>query len=261
MFMKYRLYVDESGTSKYSKSDNIKERYLCLTGIIISEDTNSFFDISWKELKKKFTQDSDFPAIFHYTDVISSKGVFLKLKDEKFCLDFNSSYLSVLENTDFKIISVVLDKKTHFQKYGQSAWHPYHYCFNVLLERYVNFLNDNNGVGDILVESRNPSDNNQLSNAFDIFYKNGTDFLKIDIIKRRLTSKNIKFKTKEAGISGLELADMLATPIKFLILYKYKIIEELSNNFTKKVLETVYSKIRKGGPLNKIKGFGLRLIK
>jgi len=260
--MKYRLYIDESGTHQYNKSDDIKKRYLCLLGVIISADHNRDFIVpKWENLRSIFTEDSDFPAIFHYTDVISATNGFGKLSDEIIRDDFNKKYLEILKDGEFVLCCVVLDKKSHFETYGKSAMHPYHYCLNVLLERYVKFLSSKNGFGDVLAEARGKKEDKLLRSEFSKFYENGTDFLESETIKKRITSHKLKLKTKEARINGLELADMLATPMKFLTLRKANILPQLSNNFTKVVLETVFCKIRRNPFNGSTKGFGIKLIK
>lgn len=261
MDKKYRLYIDESGTHKYSKSEEIKERYLCLNGIIISAESNQkFISPKWEELRSIFTDDPDFPAVFHLSDVIEKVGVFRKLEDETTRVSFNEKYLKILEDGDFTICSVVLDKKEHLSKYGQSAMHPYHYCLDVLLERYVNFL-DNNGYGDVVAEARGKKEDSKLKSEFEHFYNDGTWYIKPSIIQKRLSSKKLKLKTKEARISGLELSDMLVAPMKFLTLHQYNKILELSDNFTKNVIDKIYPKIRRCPyDKTKLRGFGIKLI-
>lgn len=258
----FRLYVDESGTHDYCKSDEIKERYLCLNGVIISAEHNQqYISPKWEKLRGLFTEDTDFPAIFHLTDVMARIGVFKKLEDTEIKEAFNSQYLDILENGDFTLCSVVLDKKEHRQRYGDTAMHPYHYCLNVLLERYVRFLIEHGGSGDVIAEVRGKKEDGKLEAEFRHFYENGTDYLKSDVVQKRLSSKKLKLKTKEARICGLEISDMLATPMKFLTLYKYDRVTSLSDNFTKSVLKSVHGKIRRC-PYNKnrMKGFGIKLI-
>jgi hypothetical protein len=258
---KYRLYIDESGTHKYSNSTDIKERYLCLLGVIISSEHNqNFISPKWEELRNIFTQDADFPPVFHYVDVVSGNNGFGKLSEQNTRETFNQKYLELLKDGEYTICCVVLDKKTHIETYNTSAMHPYHYCLNVLLERYVRFLSSKNASGDVLAEARGKKEDNLLRSEFERFYEHGTSFLEADIVKKRLTSHKLKLKTKEAKIAGLEIADMLATPMKYLTLKKYKKIDALSDNFTKTVLDTVFSKVRKSPFTGSTQGYGIKLI-
>lgn len=65
---------------------------------------------------------------------------------------------------------------------------------------------------------------------------------------------------KAIRICGLELADMLATPMKYLTLKKYGLIDSLSDNFTKTVLEKVFCKVRKSPFSGSSKGYGIKLV-
>jgi len=99
MSKKYRFYIDESGTHNYNNSDEIKERYLCLNGIIISADHNQeFIAPQWEEMRSMFTEDPDFPAMFHLTDVMGKIGLFKKLYDAEVQKSFDEKYLGILEN-------------------------------------------------------------------------------------------------------------------------------------------------------------------
>jgi hypothetical protein len=258
---KYRLYIDESGTHKYSNSTDIKERYLCLLGVIISAEHNQEVLLpKWEELRSIFTEDVDFPPFFHFVDVVNKRNVFSKLFNEEIKEVFNAKYIEILKSSQYVVCCVVLDKKAHNERYGTSAMHPYHYCLNVLLERYVKFLSDENAVGDVLAEARGKREDGLLRSEFSRFYENGTFYLGSEFVQKRLTSGKLKLKTKEARICGLELADMLATPMKFFTLSKCGVITNLNDNFTKKVLDIATCKIRKNPSNGSIDGFGIKLI-
>lgn len=258
----YRLYIDESGTHEYSKFTvvNSKEQYLCLLGVIIEKQHNEIFmRPKWEEIRAIFTDDADLPPSIHCIDMISNKGSFSKLSDPIVRAEFDSKYLSFLKCGEYTICSVVIDKKSHSEKYGISAMHPYHYCFHVLLERYVRFLSDNDAFGDVLAEVRGKKEDRLLSNAFEHFYNVGTNVMSHEQVQKRLTSKSLKLKDKTTRICGLELADMLALPIKFLTLHEFGRHETLSQNFTKQVIEEAKPKIRSNDH-GEIKGYGIKLI-
>ena len=130
---KFRLYIDESGTHNYSISDDIKNRYLGLTGFIISERSNvEVLQPALLELKRMFANDPDELPVLHRTDIVNKRGVFAKLNDKDIEKKFNEKFLYLLKNLDYALCAVVLDKKSHLKRYQKSAFHPYHYCTNVL---------------------------------------------------------------------------------------------------------------------------------
>jgi hypothetical protein len=260
---KYRLYIDESGTHSYAELNSIGGRYLALCGIVISAEHNEgFIQPSFEEIRRMFCDDIDLQPCFHYVDVISKRDYFGKLRNADFQESFNERYLNIIKNGQYIICCIVLDKKTHKERYGDSAMHPYHYCLNVLLERYIKFLGDNNAKGDVMAEARGSKEDDSLKREFVRFYQDGTSFIHKTVIQGRLTSAHLKLKTKESRVAGLELSDMLATPMKFLTLWAFKKHENLSDNFTKEILKECISKIRKGPFLTKAiyKGYGIKLI-
>jgi len=258
---KYRLYIDESGTHSYKRLGSIKERYIALIGIIISKSHNeSFITPKIEELRDIFVIDVDFKPIFHYTDIVSKRLWFNKLNDADIEKDFNQKYLTLFRDGDYKICCVVLDKKTHKDKYGSSAMYPYHYCLNVLLERYVRFLEGKSARGDVIAEARGKKEDRLLKSEFERFYQNGTHQLKSVVVQKYITSPNLKIKTKESRIAGLEMADLLATPMKFLTLKHYKVINKLSDNFSRKVLLVAKNKIRTSPNGSRVTGYGIKFI-
>ncbi len=256
----YRLYIDESGNHSYGCTDSIQGRYLALCGIMFSQFQNeNYIAPKFEEMRSIFTEDVDDRPTFHYTDLINKNGHFAKLNDASVKASFNGIYINFLESSEFTICCIVIDKKAHKERYGQPM-HPYHYCLNLLLERYVQFLRRIDSKGDVMAEGRGGKEDQLLKSEFQNFFNNGTSYLDSDKIQLRLSSKEMKIKTKEARIAGLELADLLATPLKFLTLYQNKVIDKLDDNFSRQVLKLVWPKIR-SAPSGKKNGYGLKLIK
>ena len=259
----YRLYIDESGTAAYGDGlDSVGNRYLALMGVICGKEENEqTLTPKINLIRRLFTDDIDNQPALHLTDIRCKKGKFSRLMDTDVQDVFNTAYFDLLESTEFVTCCVVLDKASHVRKYGESAMHPYHYCLNVLLERYVSFLDSCDGVGDVMAESRGKREDSALQSEYKHFYENGTNFVKSERVQRRLTSVNLKLKPKQAKVAGLELADLLAMPMKYFTLYSYGEIEEFSENFSQRVIEKVYPKIRTHWYRSEVKGYGLKLIK
>lgn len=258
--MKYRLYIDESGTHCYSKSTKIKERYLSLTGIIINlSDYEEDIKPRLLEIKKLFTDDLDNLPILHREDIQNKAGLFKKLDNPDTTKKFDSLLLDLYTNGKFIIITVTIDKTQHFEKYGTSANHPYHYCLTVLLEKYISFL-INKGTGDAMAESRGGEEDMALKEAYKFFYDNGTFFRSNILIQSLLTSKEIKIKPKIRGIDGLQLADLLSLPTKLYVLYAYKITSKLDDNFNLKIMKVIKNKFYRNENTKKGIGYGIKLL-
>ena len=257
---KYRLYIDESGTHNYSSSDNIKKRYLCLCGVIISNEVaESILNPYFFNLKQFIAEDKDELPNFHREDIVGHKECFSKLDNYEIKQKWNDNILWLFCNLDYILCGIVLDKKNHFLMYDRAAKHPYHYCLDLLLERYVFFLNSTGAYGDVVAETRGKKEDKSLTDVFENFYENGTWYLDPKSIQKCLSSRRIKIKSKGQGYWGLELSDLLALAVKLDILQTYGKIDSLDNNFTLKIIHTIQTKYRRNNKGETV-GFGKKLI-
>ena len=250
--------MDESGSHVYkSRKTDVEGRYLCLLGVIIAEEERKkYFNPAWRDLRSLLSDDVDFPTPLHFIDVFNKRGVFNKLAHPATRNIFNEKYMNIISSRNFKICCVVLDKKSHFDKYQQSAQHPYHHCFNFLLQQYLAFLDAVDGVGDIVIESRGKKENTTLCSAYENLYTE-------KYIATRVTSKKLKISKKEELISGLELADMLVTIMKFFVLEQYE-LHTMHDNFSKKVIEELEENrkiISSPQDQRVLKEYGLKLVR
>ncbi len=256
----YRLYVDESGTHHYSDSDDIKKRYLGLTGIIVERDVYADdFQKRIIEIKKLFSNDPDNLPVLHREDIINRQGSFGKLNEPEIEKEFNRLLLDLIKDVDYRICAIVIDKKLHLARYQKSAEHPYHYCLKTMLDRYLHFL-ETRGKGDVMAEARGRVEDTALKQVYQDFYQRGTYFCAPEYIQSFLTSKEIKIKNKDRGIAGLEIADILSLATKLDVLEVYKSIPPLADNFNKRIVFQLQSKYCRNNHNQRIKGYGKKLL-
>jgi len=258
----FRLYIDESGDHHYydysdSKSDDPSLRYLGLMGVIIEKEAYQKTHGDLEALKQKhFVYDPDEPIIFHRTDIIHKKGPFVILKDSNREKEFNIDLINFLKKSNFVIITVVIDKKFHIEKYRKLAFHPYNYALLALLERYCGYLNFWNSRGDVLAEQRGGEEDRNLKNAYASIFLTGTYYRPASFFQRALTSKEIKIKNKKANISGLQIADLLAHPCKQELLCGEGRLGPQGEVFGKNIRGAVKHKYNVQIYSQKIKGYG-----
>lgn len=277
----YRLYVDESGDHRYGKNNTLfttmqfrgktikyphddyielednQKRYLSLTGCIIEKEFyDGTFCIEMETLKKNhFNYDPDDPIIFHREDMVNKRNSFYRLRDPIKEATFNNDFLDFLHNMEYKIITVVIDKKNHIEKYGKTAYHPYHYCLMAILERYCGLLSYLNAKGDVLAESRGGNEDQKLKMAYKELYNSGSKWRSNVHFQSALTSKEIKLKKKNDNIAGLQLADSLAHPLKEYVLIKYGRMSK-QEDFGTVIVKTVKRKFNKHLFNGRIEGYG-----
>lgn len=256
----YRIYIDESGNHNYSKSDDMDKRFLGLTGVIL--DTETYETELYPRIiniKKIFTNDLDNLPVLHREEIMAKSGLFHQLNDPQIRADFDRQLLELIENVEFCICAVVIDKKDHLNKYKESAMHPYHYCLTSMLERYAHFL-EIRGHGDVMAESRGGVEDIQLKKAHENFYFMGTNFKSASYIQALITSHELKLQPKAKAVPGLELADLLALCTKLDVLHTYGVIPPLTENFNKRVISLLQSKYCRGNSNGRIKGYGKKLL-
>lgn len=226
----YRLYIDESGDHTYGKKildtppnsypqlEKDDKRYLGLTGCIFKLDYyRDQFNPKLDSFKKGFF-DPDEQVILHAKDIMQRRGHFHILQNEETAKRFDDGLIDIIKNAEYTIITVVIDKKNHIENYGSIAWHPYHYCLMIMLERYCFLLKKFRAKGDVMAESRGKTEDFELKNRYSRLYSDGTRFKSNTFFQQYLTSKEIKIKPKEKNVAGLQVADILAHPLKKHIL-------------------------------------------
>ncbi len=212
--MKYRIYVDEVGNADLGASLDPNHRYLSLTGVIMElgyVEATVFPKL--EGLKGKyFASHPDEPVVLHRKEVINRKTPFDSLQDPEIERRFSTDLLALLRELDYVVITSVIDKLEHLTRYRVWRFDPYHYCLTVLIERFVRWLDARNAVGDVMVESRGGREDMRLKTTFQELYDKGTDYVKPELIAARLTSRQLKVKSKANNIAGLQLADLIAHP-------------------------------------------------
>src|SRR5712691_9673111 len=212
--MKYRLYVDEVGNSDLGASRDPNHRYLSLTGVILAldyVDTTVFPAI--ENLKRQyFGSHPDDPVILHRKELLNGKYPFESLRDNALRRDFDRDLLNMLQSLAYTVITVVVDKMEHQNRYQVWRFDPYHYCLTVLVERYVLWLQARNTVGDVMAESRGGKEDRRLKDSYERVYDSGSAFVARQEFAAHLSSRQLKVKSKSNNIAGLQLADLIAHP-------------------------------------------------
>jgi hypothetical protein len=81
----------------------------------------------------------------------------------------------------------------------------------ILVERFCFEIGNVAGGGEIVAERRGPTLDRQLEIAWEALRNRGTDYLPPVAIDYRITALHVR--DKRSGLVGLELADLVVTPI------------------------------------------------
>lgn len=161
-----------------------------------------------------FGHTSDNPVILHRRDMVRGEGAFQCFKDDPFlAMEFETRWLDLVSNTQFIAIAGAIDKDAHVQKYVVWQHDPYHYCLEILVERFVKWLTRHGFMGDVVIEARGKFADKRLKRAYARLYANGNNAVTSGQVQKCLTSKELKFCRKEDDVAAVQLADSLAHPV------------------------------------------------
>jgi hypothetical protein len=210
---KYRMYVDEVGNPGLGPSTVDKNRYLSLTGVILSLDyVRETLHPRFEDLKRRyFGEHPDDPITLHRKELVNQRPPFQALQDRAAREAFNAELMALIEGLTYTVVTAVIDKREYLDKYKVWLYDPYHYCLMVVVERYVLWLHGLGERGDVMAESRGGGEDRRLKDEFERIYQTSAA-VGNNRFAERLTSRQLKVKPKSANIAGLQLADMIAHP-------------------------------------------------
>lgn len=241
----YRIYIDESGDHAYRQLENLDQRYLGLTGVLVRQE---YYD---KELRTRleqlkrdhFTYDPDSPPILVRSHIVRSKGPFWPLRNHRRRIRWGEDLLRFMESLQISIYTVVMDKRGHYSTYGSASYNPYAYCLRVLLNRIRGGLNRTGATADVMAEARGSREDNQLLQEYERFRRHGDRWLAGS--EAQATYPNaIQFRRKDQNIAGLQLADLLAYPQKIDIVQRHGLpVHAPPSDYSKRLNAAVERKI------------------
>jgi len=257
---KYRIYIDEVGNSDLKSSDDPNHRYLSLTGVIFDlEYVKNILNPEVENLKRKyFDAHPDEAIILHRKEILNKRFPFQNLKVEKIEKEFNTELLELFRKWDYKIITVVIDKLEHNSKYQTWKYDPYHYCMEIMVERFYYFLRTKHSKGDVMIESRGGNEDKRLKTSFRRIMDYGTHYITGNELKTTLTSLELKVKPKSANISGLQIADLLAFPSRRHVLKYYNRKDDGKITFNESIISVILEKYDKKG--DRMEGYGFKML-
>lgn len=147
----------------------------------------------------------------------------------------------------YQVVACAVKKDSHLAQYGLAALDPYMLSLDILVERFCMEIGENEKNGIIVAEKRDPTLDREFELAWINLKVQGTQYLKASQIDRRILSLNLR--GKKDNIAGLQLADLILTPIGRKILGKR----------TKEDYKIIESKFRRS-PSGRVDGYGLVVL-
>ncbi|MCF6304791.1 MAG: DUF3800 domain-containing protein [Rhodobacteraceae bacterium] len=257
----YRLYLDEVGTDDLVHLEKDSHRYLSLTGVAIElQHVGDVLNPFIRDLKQSvFEIDPDEKVHLHRYDIVGKKGVFGQLRDANKLARFNAGITSLINDTEYTVITAVVDKLAMSRMDHWSTVHPYHYLMEILVEKYAQFLERKNSIGDIMPEARRGRKDKDLQLEFERVKEAGTTYISSERIESVIRANKLKFRTKDHNISGLQLCDLIAHPSHMHIRNIHGHPVKLGE-FAIKVRDTLERSKYDRSYRGKINGYGIKTV-
>jgi hypothetical protein len=157
--------------------------------------------------------------------MVRNRNGFEQLAHPELRRRFYAALNALLSDLQFQIVACAIRKDAHLERYGPlAAKDPYHYGLEVLVERLCYEVgNANPGAGMIVAEKRDRFLDRQLKLAWLTLKTGGTRFVKAVQVANRI--RGLALRGKESNIAGLQVADLVVTPIGRSLLGKRSLVD------------------------------------
>ena len=210
------LFIDESGDHNLLVIDSHYPVFV-LGGVIMEEDyAKGAFTDDLNEFKLRMLGSTE--IVLHTADIVRNRKGFEQMKDDNFRNHFNYELNALIRRANFHILAVTINKLEHKANYGLAALDPYILALEVLIERFCEDVGSVDKGGDIVVEKRNKELDRNISLAWQNIKIRGTRFTKAEVVNKRIN--DLHLCSKSENIAGLQLADLIVSPIGRHILGK-----------------------------------------
>lgn len=210
------LFLDESGDHNLSIIDPQYPVFV-LGGVIMEQ---RYAEGPLARAVDRFKQEvfGRTDIILHTADITRNKNGFEELKDAAFRAHFYDRLNALMRNAEYSVVACAIRKDHHLSRYGVAALDPYLLSLDILVERFCMDVGRIGGGGLIVAEKRGATLDRQLDLAWLNLKIQGTRYVQARDIEERIVGLNLRAKTD--NIAGLQLADLVVSPIGRHILGK-----------------------------------------
>lgn len=213
---KYYLFIDECGDPNLEKYDQTFPLFT-LCGILVSSDKLKWLEREIQSLKHELWEDEE--IIFHSREIRNCSKGFINLLNPEIKSRFYAKINEILGTENIYVIVCCCIMKEPFVERFNTGEDVYGLSLKYLIERAIFHMDDcedGNGKLTIIVERRNPNQNQMLLRYYNGLRVTGTKWISPERLVDRV--RGFKFKYKADNIIGLQIADLIAYPISRYVL-------------------------------------------
>lgn len=239
------LFLDESGDHNLAVIDPNYPLFV-LGGVIVDKDyADGPLTEAFDQFKRELFGWTD--IILHTVDITRNKNGFESLGHPQLRSQFYEKLNSLVSDLEYTVIACAIRKDDHLRHYGTAAIDLYRLSLHSLSEIFCDEIGAVRNGGMIVAESREPTLDQDLEYTWSSLRRRGSGYSSIEKIRDRISS--LTLHSKRENIAGLQLADLVITPVGRHMLGKpdkddWQIIEQ---------------KLRRG-PHGEIADYGLVLL-
>lgn len=210
------LFVDESGDHSLSVIDPQYPIFV-LGGIIVEKHyADGELTRQLDDFKQRLFGTTE--IVLHTADITRNRNGFERMKEPAFRERFYADLNVLMATLDYKVVACAIRKDEHLARYGVAALDPYLLSLETLVERFCFAIGTLSDGGVIVAEKRDPTLDQTLELAWLNLKIQGTRYLQGKVIADRIIGLNLR--AKQDNIAGLQLADLVVSPIGRHILGK-----------------------------------------
>ena len=210
------LYLDESGDGNMKVIDPDYPMFV-LGGVIVDNEYVKVIDDKFNAFKKEIFGKTD--IIMHTSDIRRKQGDFKCLKDDALLEKFYEKSNELMSELEYSVISCAFPKEkfnAFLKKHNIKSPNLYHLSLTVLVERFVRILKQSGDQGYIIAESQEETLDDRVLSIWENMKIKGTINLEGNEVRKSIL--DLKFGNKKSKLSGLEMADLVISPIGHQIL-------------------------------------------
>ena len=203
------LFLDESGDHNLSAIDPSYPIFV-LGGVIVDKEyAEGPLAGALDDFKREMFGRTD--IVLHTADIIRTRNGFETLKDNEFRSRFYSELNAYMQELRYSVVACVIHKDAYVPFFEAHSLDPYHLSFNVLVEIFRHDIGNVRNGGLIVAEKRQPALDQELQRHWLDLQTSGNRYVKGDVIQSRI--QTLDLRGKKENIAGLQLADLVVSPI------------------------------------------------
>jgi Protein of unknown function (DUF3800) len=203
------LFLDESGDHNLSAIDPQYPLFV-LGGVIIDRAyAEGPLVAAFDRFKRAHFGRTD--IVLHTADIVRNRNGFEGLKDPVVRMRFLGELNALVASLEFSVVACAIRKDHHLARYGVAALDPYLLSLDLLVERFCFDLRSSRQNGLIVAEQRDATLDRQLDLAWLNLKVQGTRYVSATEITASVDG--LTLRPKRANIAGLQLADLVVSPI------------------------------------------------